>query len=363
MERRRFLGGMAAVGGALLAGCAGAPAQRGMRGYNVKVIDLHAHWVAPEWAALVEKEGGNNGATVGKNARGQLTLSARGIAYVFQEQYIDLSTRLKAMDAAGVDIHALSLTSPMVYWAPPAFGLKLSQTYNDALAGAHLKYPERFYGLATLPMQDPDFAVQELDRAASLPGIRGVYVATHVNGKNLDDKSLWPVYARCEALGLPLYLHPPYDAAGIERMRNYYLRNFLGNPYDTGIAAASLMFGGVLDAYPKLEVVLPHGGGTFPWLIGRMDHGATVRPEVRHMKQPPSSYLRRFHYDTITHSGTILLDLVRMVGADRVVLGSDHPADMGYTQPLAFVESIPQLSTYEGELILGGNSARLLKIN
>ena len=256
---------------------------------------------------------------VGRNGRGQLTLSARGIAYVFQEHYIDLNTRLKAMDAAGVDIHALSLTSPMVYWAPPAFGLRLAQTYNDALA-------------------------------------------THVNGKNLDDKSLWQVYARCEALALPLYLHPPYDAAGVERMRSYYLRNFLGNPYDTGIAAASLMFGGVLDAYPKLDVVLPHGGGTFPWLIGRMDHGATVRPEVRHMKQPPSSYLRRFHYDTITHSGAILLDLVRLVGADRVVLGSDHPADMGYNQPLDVVERVTELTLRERELIIGGNSARLLKI-
>jgi aminocarboxymuconate-semialdehyde decarboxylase len=362
IERRRFLGGMAAIGGALLAGCAGAPAQRGMRGYNVKVVDLHAHWVPPDWLALVEKEGGDNGAKIGKNARGETTLDVPGISYVFQEHYTGFGTRLKAMDAEGIDIQALSLTTPMVYWAPPAFGLKLSQVYNDALAAAHLAYPERFYGLATLPMQDPNLAVQELDRAANLPGIRGVYMATHINGKNLDDKSLWPVYARCEALALPLFLHPQFNAAGVDRMRSYYLRNFLGNPYDTGIAAALLMFSGVLDTYPKLEVVLPHAGGTFPWLTGRMDHGVTTRSEVKHMKRPPSAYLRRFYYDTITHSGEILLDLVRMVGADRVVIGSDQPSDMSYEQPLKFVEDIPQLSAGERELIIGGNAARLLKI-
>ena len=362
IERRRFLGGMVAIGGALVAGCAGAPSKRTLRGYSVPVIDLHAHWLPPEWVALVEKEGGSNGARIGKNERGQTTVSISGINYVFQQQYIDINVRLKAMDAAGVDIHALSLTSPMVYWAPPAFGLKLSQVYNDGLAAVHLKYPERFLGLAMLPMQDPNLAAQELDRAAGLPGIRGVYMATHVNGRNLDDKSFWPVYARCEALGLPLFLHPPFDSAGVERMRSYYLRNFLGNPYDTGIAASSLMFGGVLDAYPKLEVVLPHAGGTFPWLTGRMDHGATVRPEIKHMKQPPSSYLRRFHYDTITHSGVIMLDLVRLVGADRVVMGTDHPADMSLERPVEFVDSIPQLSANERELILGANSARLLKI-
>jgi aminocarboxymuconate-semialdehyde decarboxylase len=345
----------------LLTGCAGTPTKRSLRGYSVPAIDVHAHWHAPDFVALIEKEGGNNGAKVSKNARGQVVLGVPGIGTVFQEQYMSLETRLKAMDATGVDMHALSETSPMVYWAPPAFGLKLSQVYNDSLAAAHLKYPERFLGLATLPMQDPNLAVQELDRAARLPGIRGVYIATHVNGKNLDDKSFWPVYARCEALGLPLLLHP-VNPVGAERMRSHYLRNFIGNPVDTGIAAASLIFGGVMDAYPKLEVVLPHAGGIVPILIGRWDHGSSVRPETKHMTRAPSTYLRRFHYDTVSHSPQIMLNIVRQVGADRVVLGSDHPADMSLERPVDFVESIPELSRSERELILGGNAARLLKV-
>ena len=156
-------------------------------------------------------------------------------------------------------------------------------------------------------MQAPNLALQELDRAANLPGMRGVYLATHVMGKNLDDKSFWPIYERCQALGFPVLLHP-VDPVGADRMRSYYLRNFLGNPYDTGIAAASLMFGGVMDAYPKLEVVLPHAGGTFPALIGRMTHGSGVRPETKHMTKSPMTYLRRFHYDTISHSPQIMGD-------------------------------------------------------
>jgi aminocarboxymuconate-semialdehyde decarboxylase len=181
------------------------------------------------------------------------------------------------------------------------------------------------------------------------------------NGKNLDDESLFPVYGACERLGLPIFLHP-VSPVGTERMRKYHLGNFLGNPYETGIAAASLMFGGVMDEFPDLEVMLPHAGGTFPHLIGRMDHGTTVRAECKHMTKPPSSYLRRFHYDTITHSDSILLNLIRQVGADRGVMGSDCPADMSYTQPVQVIERINELKADERELIVSGNAARLLKV-
>ncbi len=360
-DRRRFMLGLSAAAGSLLAGCAATPASRGMRGYSVPAIDVHAHWAAPEYVELLAREGAANGAKIGKNARGEVTFDLPGMRQVFESSRFDLDARLKAMDAAGVDIHALSLSNPMVYWAPPAFGAKLCEAYNNALSAAHLKYPQRFLGLAALPMQAPELAVKELERAAALPGIRGVYLATHINGKNLDDKSFWPVYARAEALRLPLLLHPLAPLGG-ERVRNYYLINFLSNPHETGIAAASLVFGGVLDAFPELVIVLPHAGGTFPALIGRMDHGTTVRPETRHMKKPPSSYLRRFYYDTIAHSNEILTNLVRQVGADRVVIGSDHPADMGYERPVDIVERLSALSASERELIIGGNAMRLLRL-
>jgi aminocarboxymuconate-semialdehyde decarboxylase len=326
-------------------------------------LDTHAHWFPPEWVELLEREGGKNGAEISRNEQGRLLMVAPGIRLrpTFTPPYVDIATRLKIMDEARVDMHALSLTSPMVYWASPDFGLKLSQVFNDACAVAHQKHPNRFIGMAMLPMQAPDLAVQEAQRAAALPGIRGVYMATHVNGKNLDEKEFWPVYEQCEKLGLPIFLHP-VAPVGKERTSKYHLGNFLGNPYESGIAAASLIFGGVMDAFPKLDVMLPHAGGTFPWLIGRMDHGTTVRAECKHMTKPPSTYLRRFHYDTITHSDQILMNLIQLVGVDRVVMGSDCPADMSYTRPVDVVERLKELSSGERDAIVGGNAARLLKM-
>ena len=363
--RRRFLWGLAAAGGTLMTGCEVMQTRTqttlGRRSDGGPVIDVNAHWFPAEWVNLLAIEGAANGAKIGRNDNGLITVTVPGMTQVFWPEYTELDTRLKAMDASGVDTQALSLTVPMVYWAPPAFGLRLSQAYNDALIKAYQQYPRRFVGLASLPMQAPDLALKELTRIANLPGIHGVYMATHVNGMNLDEQRFFPVYAKCEDLGWPIFLDP-INPVGAERMRRFYLGNFLGSPYDTGIAAASLVFGGVMDIFPRLEVVLPHAGGAFPALIGRMDHGTTVRPETKHMTKPPSSYLRRFHYDTISHNGPILLNLVRQVGADRVVLGSDHRSDMGYKLPVDVVERLTELSLRERELILGGNAARLLKI-
>lgn len=355
--RREFLAGITAT---LLAGTMHARAQEA-KAPRLRAIDIHAHWYPPEWAELVEREGEANGAKIGRNQRGYITVGLPGIGAVLQQHYIDIPSRLERMDKAGVAMHALSLTQPMVYWAPPAFGLKLAQAFNDACTALHVKYPDRFVGLAQLPMQDVDLAVGELERVAKRPGIRGIYMATHVNGKNLDDKSLWPVYAGCERHGLAIFLHP-INPVGADRMRSYHLRNFIGNPTDTGIAAASLMFGGVLDAYPKLDVVLPHAGGVFPALVGRMRHGATVRAEVKDLPKPPPEYVRRFHYDTIAHDKEILLNVVREVGVDRVVCGTDFPADMSDVDPVGTVERLTELSAAEREMILRGNAARLLNL-
>ncbi|HWI13512.1 MAG TPA: amidohydrolase family protein, partial [Burkholderiales bacterium] len=198
----------------------------------------------------------------------------------------------------------------------------------------------------------------ELDRCAKLPGMRAIYLGTNINGTELDEKALWPVYAKAEQLGWPILLHP-LRTIGPDRTARYYLKNLLGNPYDTGVAAAHLIFGGVLETFPRLEVMLPHGGGTLIALIGRLDHGTRVRPELKHMPRLPSEYLRRFTYDTITHNDELTLNLVRMVGADRVTLGSDYCFDMGYEQPVDVIERL-DLPRAERDLIMGGNAARLI---
>jgi aminocarboxymuconate-semialdehyde decarboxylase len=274
---------------------------------------------------------------------------------------IDLDLMIKEMDERGVDMYALSMTNPMVYWAPPPFALKLSQAANDAGAEAHLKHPQRFVGTIMLPLQDVNLALQELERAAKLPGLRAINMGTHVNGRNLHDKAFWPVYARCEELGLPLFLHNLYPF-GAERLKDNYLLNVLGNPYEDGVAAASLVYGGVLDAFPKLEVYLPHGGGTFPWLIGRADYAIGISAALKHMKQPASAYLRRFYYDVIVFNAQIMRNLIDLVGVDRIVMGTDFPQAMAVRQPVDFVESVPGLTLREREMILSTNAQRLLKI-
>jgi aminocarboxymuconate-semialdehyde decarboxylase len=326
----------------------------------MQTIDIHAHWYPEEWLKLFESDGPKEGATLERTAKGY-TVRTERIVNAFTDEFVSLELRLQGMRRQRVDLHALSLTAPMVYWASAGLGLALSQAYNDAASAAHLRHPDKFVGLAMLPMQAPALALKELERCAKLPGMRGLYVATNINGADLDEKRFWDVYAKAEELGWTMYLHP-VDTIGRERTTRYYLKNLLGNPYDTGVAAASLIFGGVMDAFPKLEVNLPHAGGTFPWLIGRLDHGTKMRPELKHMPRMPSEYLRRFSYDTIGHDDRINANLVRLVGADRVTLGSDYCFDMGLVDPVATVERLEFLSPEEKNLIKGGTAARLLRL-
>jgi len=327
----------------------------------MRTVDIHAHWYPEEWLALFAKDGAAEGSSLERKPGGGFMLRAKHITNAFDERFVVIDERINAMDARGIDVHALSLTTPMVYWASAPLGLALSQAFNDAASAAHRRHPQRLVGLAMVPMQAPDLAVRELERASKLPGIKGLYLATNVNGEELDERKFWEVYAKCEELGWAIFLHP-VDTIGLERTKKYYLKNLCGNPYDTGIAVAHLIFGGVMDRFPKLEVNLPHAGGTFPWLIGRWDHGAKVRPELKHMKEPPSSYLRRFTYDTIGHDDRINANLVRLVGADRVTLGSDYCFDMGLDDPMATVNRIAGVSAEDKERICGGNARKLLRL-
>jgi aminocarboxymuconate-semialdehyde decarboxylase len=325
----------------------------------MQTIDIHAHWYPAEWLALFEKDGPREGATLKRD--GPLyQIKTEKIANAFDERFVGLEDRLKKMDEIGVQVHALSLTTPMVYWASPGLGLALSQAFNDACAAAHEKHPERFVGLAMLPMQSPELALKELERAAKLPGMKGLYLATNVNGRELDEKDFFDVYAKAEELGWTIFLHPVQTVGG-DRTARYYLKNLCGNPYDTGLAAAHLIFGGVLDTFPKLGFNLPHAGGTMPGLIGRWDHGTKVRPELKHMKRLPSEYLRRFTYDTIGHDDRINMNLIRLVGADCVTLGSDYCFDMGLEDPLGALKRL-DITGKEKAQIAGANAARLLQL-
>lgn len=325
-------------------------------------VDIHAHYFPEEYLRVMEREGPAFGVTLDRSdPAGPAIKVGAVLGGHLRPEFYDLRARLRAMDRTGVRVQALSLTMPMVYWADAELGTRLARIVNDAMAAAHAAHPGRFVGLATLPMQDPRRAAEEVDRAAGLPGIRGIYLGTNVNGRELADPAFTPVWDRIHARRLPVFLHP-LSVIGAPRLAPFYLGNLLGNPFDTAVAAAHLIFGGVLDRYPGLTVCLPHAGGALPYLIGRLDHGRKVRRELTHMKRPPSAYLRRFTYDTISHAPAALRYLIGLVGADRVMVGSDYCFDMGYPRPVEVVTRLAGLGRADRARILGGNAGRLLRL-
>jgi aminocarboxymuconate-semialdehyde decarboxylase len=352
-------GGLAA---ALFALMGVAPATAGKRGARQpRAIDVHAHFFPEGFLKSLAEEGGPPAFPVDLSDPMRPTVARGGFRLVLDPSYWDLRRRLERMDGQGVELQALSLTAPMVHWAPPERGARLARTVNDAMSAAHTAHPDRFVGCAVLPLQDPALALQELNRVVGDRAFRGAYFPTNVNGKELSDPALFPIYELCQERGLPVLLHP-VAVIGAERLQPYYLNNLLGNPFDTTVAAANLVFGGVLDRFPRLEVVLPHAGGALPMLWARLQRGQRVRPEAKDRAQHPfHDYLRRFHYDTIGHDPQVVRYLVDVVGSDRVMLGSDYCFDMGYEQPREIIGQL-KLSAKEQKLILGGNAARLLGV-
>jgi aminocarboxymuconate-semialdehyde decarboxylase len=325
-------------------------------------IDTHAHYFPESYIKLITDHGKRCGTTVVSDASGARFIQV-GLALrtgPITPHFYDLDDRIRTMDRVGLKMHALSLTQPMVYWADDELGLNLCIAFNDAVSEAHRKHPERFIGFACLPLQNPNLALEELERVARLPGIRGLYMATVVRDRELSDRSFFPIYERAEALGLPIFLHPMM--INNERLKQFYLINLLGNPFETAIAASHLIFGGVMDAFPGLEVSLPHAGGALPILRGRLDQAFKIRAECKTIPRPPSAYLKRFTYDTISYSEEIMDYLVGLVGADRIMMGSDYCFDIAYNDPVAIVTGMKSLNAAQREQILWGNAARLLRL-
>jgi aminocarboxymuconate-semialdehyde decarboxylase len=373
ISRRRVLqtGLVAATVGALGGGgVSNALAERHAQGAEgqatsaagVRTVDIHCHYYPEAYLNLFNEEGKRLNAEYRMTDQGffyKTPLSPNAVGPV-ATKFIDLKQRIADMDQQGVAVQAMSLTTPMVYWGDAELDRKLAAAWNDATNAAHQAYPTRLVGFCTLPMLYPDLAIEELNRASKLPGIRGVYVGTNINGKDLSDPLFEPIWTRIEELDLPVMLHPVQPVGG-ERLRKFSLWNLLGNPMDTAIAACHLIFGGVLDRHPKIRFGMPHGGGALLILMGRVDHGWQVRPEAKQLPKAPSAYLDRFFYDTIVHSKQIMEFVISTVGAERVMLGSDYCFEMGYDRPVQFLEQI-NLSSAQRKMILGGTAAKLLKL-
>lgn len=326
-------------------------------------VDLHSHVVFPEAAKMVE------GKMKPEDEPFVLYGGERSNAYN-AEQFPKLipkmdgpRERLPDMDRMGIRMSALAIGPPQYYyWTEPSLGAELSELQNDRIAEIVADNPDRFVGLGTLPMQDVGRAVAELERVVAKHGFPGVAINTNVMGKDYDHPDFLPFFAKVQELDITIVLHP-HGFTGGERLRDYYLINVIGNPLDSTVAVIRLIFGGVLEKYPHLKIVVVHGGGYLPFYADRMDHAFEVRPECReNISDRPSEYLRKLYFDTVVFDETSLRYLVNRYGADHVVLGTDYPYDMGETDPIGLIERVDGLSDDDAAKIAGGNAARLLKL-
>ncbi len=277
------------------------------------------------------------------------------------DEFFDPAAKVAGMDRKGLDVSIIS-PAPIAYfyWLDADAGLEAAQLVNDGIANMARAFPERLMGMGTLPMQNPDAAVAELERIVKQHGFRSVELGTSVGNEQLADPRFRPVLRRAQELNVFIFAHP-YSNSAVCNLDDYYLSNLIGNPLQSTIMASHLMFSGVLDELKKLRICLAHGGGYLPYQIGRFNHGHKVRSETRALtKTKPNALLRRFYYDALTHDPRALRYLIDLVGADRVVIGTDAPFDMGEEHPIDMIGKVKGLSAKDREQIFSKTALRLI---
>ena len=352
----RALGGLVFVGCNLM-GAAPARAQARRRevmvgGRRVRTVDVHAHCAVPEALALLGQKLG------GPSLRPDLDMVTQ------------LSVRLHAMDAQGIDVEALSI-NPNWYKADRDLARQVIAIQNEKLAAACAANPERFVAFAAVALQHPDLAAEQLEEAVKKHGLRGAGIGGNVDGAEISDPRFHPFWAKAEALGVPVFIHPQGDGAPAQLQARFkgngYLGNVIGNPLETTIALSHLIFQGTLDRFPGLKIIAAHGGGFLPSYAGRSDFGCPTRPDVcpggTHgpIKQKPSEYLRQMYYDTMVFSAEGVMHLAAEVGVDRLLVGTDFPYPWTRTA-VDLILDTPGLGDADKAAILGGTASRLLGI-
>ena len=321
------------------------------------VIDIHCHLNVAAADALIRSEIADPPNPLAFSSPASNAVNAKLFAEI-GPKLNGVDERIGEMDRMGVDIQAISPSPGQYYYfAPPELGRQASRIVNDGIASAVARHPDRLVGMGTVPLQDTQMAVAEMHRCVSELGLRGIEISSHVNGRELAEDGLSPFFAAAEELGILLFLHPLGFTHG-ERLSDHYLNNIVGNPIESTIALAHLIFGGVLDAHPGLKLCVAHGGGYLPGYWGRMDHAWKVRADCRqHIARKPSSYLRQVWLDTLVFDPEELQSLVRTHGADHLCLGTDYPFDMAESDPVGFHSGLDEDVKAR---ILGLNAAGLL---
>lgn len=323
-------------------------------------IDAHSHYISEAMLAEIRRSGHRCDTPLEERPEGIFVRTPERPYGPIRPAFYDLDQRLAFLDKYGIT-QQLLIPPPFVfyYWTNDPAARDLMALQNDTIAAAVKRHPSRFHAFATVMLQDVPAAVCECERIKTL-GLRGIGVGSNVNGVGLDEPRFWPFYEAAEALDLAILIHPA-DVTGKEQMADYHLRNLIGFPFDTTLAAAKLIFSGVMERFPRLRICLGQAGGFLPYIIGRLDAGYRARPECkRNINRPPSEYLRRFYYDTIIHSPVSSRFLIEVVGSDRVMLGTDFPFDMSAASPVAEIENQPSLSAQQRADVFYGTTTRFL---
>lgn len=312
-------------------------------------IDIHAHIIPKDIPNLKEQYGyGDNFIYLNHTSQGKADMmKADGTFFrAIDELCWEPDAIIKHMDKHGVKLMALS-TIPVLfyYWAKPKHTQKWCEYINNHLAQIQQKYPERFLGLGTLPMQSPALAVEELLRCKHELNLPGVEIATNILDVNLDDEQFYPFYEAAEKESMCIFVHP-WDMMGQDKMKKYWLPWLVGMPAETSRAICSMMFGGIFDRFPKLRVMFAHGGGCWPHTIGRIAHGYNARPDLCNVNNiaNPYTYTNKFFIDSLVHDEEALLYNLKLFGADRIALGSDFPFPLGDLEHGKFIENMQQLT-------------------
>jgi aminocarboxymuconate-semialdehyde decarboxylase len=334
------------------------------------IIDSHAHIVPAEFVEDVRREKFAPALSIEPGEKWEsivINSTASGQNRIFknalpQETY-DIALRLEHMAEMGVNKQILSIVPPLMgYGLDIGINMKIASAFNNHIAKLVSENPEQFSCLATIPLQDPAVAVEELERAVKTGHI-GVQIGSNVAGKNLDDPTLSILWEKAESLDIPVFIHPINQLGGGDRLQNYQLGNLLGVPIECGIAAANLIFGGVLDRFPGVRIMLSHMGGIFPWVAGRMEHGYHERAGANvNQVKPPHSYMGRFFYDTIVHDADCLEFVAKKIGSKNILYGTDYPFDMGNLGAAREIPGLSRLDENDQEKILLDNAKQFFRL-
>ena len=324
-------------------------------------VDVHSHAIPARMIDAIARSPGEFAARVEGDVHARRIVHEQGYVYPVFAEFHDAEAKLASMDRKGIDISVISPAPPMFYyWADVGLAEKVARLVNDGVADMVAAKPSRLRGMATLPLQHPDAAIAEMERVVRDYGFKAIEIGTSVEGLQLAEPRFRPVLRRAQELGVFVFAHPYYVGAK-SGLGCYYLTNLIGNPLDTTVMLANLMFSGALDDLDELRICLAHGGGFAPYQIGRLVQGHRVRPEAhRHSTASPKDLLRRLYFDSLVFDPQALRYLIDLVGADHVCMGTDSPFDMGDERPGETISSVPRLTDDERNQICSGTALRLL---